>query len=102
MILIVTMNNYFMTILTLFTTVSSDVNVGVAGPDGDACSFDNTKHNIRINCHKRKVNSIDAGLNPNNYYPFILPIDEQTYSVYCKAKCCWCCCYTVITLGLLS
>ena len=47
----------------------------------DSCSFDNTKPNIRIYCHKRKVISIDAALNPNDYNPFILPIDEQTYSV---------------------
>ena len=96
MILIVTMNTHFTTILTLFTTTSSDVNVGVAGPadqsadlisvNEDACSFDNTRPNIRIHCHKRKVNSIDAALNPNNFDPFILPVDEQTYSVALNKK----------------
>ena len=36
---------------------------------------------IRIHYHKRKVNLIDAELNTNNYDTFILPVDEQTYSV---------------------
>ena len=46
-----------------------------------AFCFDNTSLNIRIYCHKRKVNSIDAKINTNNYDLFILPADEQTYSV---------------------
>ena len=70
--------------------------MGVVGPshqsadlisvNEDACSFDNIRPNIRINCHKRKVNSIGAALNPNNYDPFILSVDEQTYSVALNKK----------------
>ena len=70
--------------------IESDLNAGFVEPadqSADPISVnEDTRPNIRIHCHKCNVNSIDAELNTNNYYPFILSVCEQTYSVTLKQK----------------
>ena len=75
---------------TVPNNMESDVNACFVGPADQAADpisvNEDTRPNIRIHCHKSKVNSSDSELNTNNYYPFILPVGEQTYSATLKQK----------------
>ena len=70
---------------TVSNNIESDLNAGFVEPADKSTDpiseNEDTRSNIRIHCHKRKINSIDAKLDGSNYYPFILPVGEQTYSV---------------------